>query len=75
MQTSKETNIGEFLYGTLWIDRKHQTEVLDYIRSLDRTDENNPDGCWFDFGKVVPEPAEFPPVPKEEEWYRNAQDY
>ncbi len=65
--------MGELLYGTLWIDKKHQTEVLDYIRNFDCTNESNPDGSWFDFNKVVPEPAEFPPVPKGEEWYWSRQ--
>lgn len=51
--------MGEIIRQTMYVDKPWQSEVFDFVHAI------NPDGTEqkFDFGKVIPEPSEFPPVP------------
>jgi len=51
--------MGEIIRQTMYVDKPYQSRVFDLVHTI------NEDGTEqrFDFNKVVPEPAEFPPVP------------
>jgi hypothetical protein len=51
--------MGEIIRQTMYVDKPYQSRVFDLVHTI------NNDGTEqrFDFNKVVPEPAEFPPVP------------
>src|SRR5271170_4316163 len=52
--------VGEIIRQTMYVDKPYQSRVFDLVHTI------NDDGTEqrFDFNKVVPEPAEFPPVPE-----------
>ena len=51
--------MGEIIRQTMYVDKPYQSQVFDLVHTIksDGTEQR------FDFNKVVPEPAEFPPVP------------
>ena len=51
--------MGEIIRQTMYVDKPYQSKVFDLVHTI------NDDGTEqrFDFKNVVPEPAEFPPVP------------
>lgn len=63
--------VGEIIRQTMYVDKPYQSRVFHLVHTI------NDDGTEqrFDFNKVVPEPAEFPPVPAEKQEYFNPRTY